>query len=240
MKAKYIIRLDDACENMHLKRWQEVLSLMEEYKVRPIIGVVPHNEDKTISFGIVPKFWDIVRSWQNKDFHIAMHGCNHIIRNNDNLLLHHGNRSEFAHLTEEQIKNKLERAWKIFKDEGVNPKIWMAPAHGLDWLSLKLVKEITGINIITDGLALRPYFYKDFVWIPQQIWHYKKFAFGTWTICLHPSTMEEMQIENLEIWLTNIQKENAFEDVSNYFRETRKRDVFDFIFEKLYYVKSRI
>ena len=42
---KYLIRLDDACETMDLNKWLRMESLLSKYNVKPLIAVIPNNED---------------------------------------------------------------------------------------------------------------------------------------------------------------------------------------------------
>lgn len=41
----YCLRLDDACPQMNAEKWAGVERILDKYKVRPIVGVIPENRD---------------------------------------------------------------------------------------------------------------------------------------------------------------------------------------------------
>jgi len=48
MAASYLIRLDDACSEMDSERWQRVEEVLDEFNIKPIIAVVPDNQDSDL------------------------------------------------------------------------------------------------------------------------------------------------------------------------------------------------
>ena len=55
-KVEYCIRLDDACPQMNAEKWARIERILDKYKVRPIVGVIPENRDPdTTSFHIPVK-----------------------------------------------------------------------------------------------------------------------------------------------------------------------------------------
>ena len=48
IKAKYIIRLDDACYQMPIKKWEKFEAFFIKNGIKPIVGVVPDNKDKKL------------------------------------------------------------------------------------------------------------------------------------------------------------------------------------------------
>ena len=42
----YLIRLDDASEYMNVDNWAMIEELLEKYGIKPIVGIIPKNEDK--------------------------------------------------------------------------------------------------------------------------------------------------------------------------------------------------
>ena len=74
-----LIRLDDIAENMNWNLMEKTEILFEKYKIKPVLGVIPENKDKTLLY--YPKkdgFWERVRDWRNKGWEIAMHGYTHV------------------------------------------------------------------------------------------------------------------------------------------------------------------
>lgn len=45
MNNKYLIRLDDAVLTMNTKKWQRMEDLLDRYGVKPMVGVIPANND---------------------------------------------------------------------------------------------------------------------------------------------------------------------------------------------------
>ena len=80
---KYIVRLDDACPTMDRKKWNRFFNILDKYYIKPIVAVIPNNEDKDMLIDEYDKnFWDKVREWQNKKYNIALHGFNHVYSSN--------------------------------------------------------------------------------------------------------------------------------------------------------------
>lgn len=43
--AKYILRLDDACEKRDIEKWDLMEQLLDQYNIKPLVGIIPHCED---------------------------------------------------------------------------------------------------------------------------------------------------------------------------------------------------
>ena len=112
-------------------------------------------------------------------------------------------RSEFAGLDLGEQKLKIRRAWRKLCSEGLEPTIWIAPAHTFDIQTLKALEQETTIRIVSDGQTTRPYAQHGFYFVPQQLWSYVPRTGGLWTICLHPETMTVDDFEMLERTLSN-------------------------------------
>ncbi len=39
--SKYFIRLDDVCPKMNIERWDTMERLLDQYKVKPLVGIIP-------------------------------------------------------------------------------------------------------------------------------------------------------------------------------------------------------
>lgn len=192
MLARYIIRLDDACPQMHESRWARIEQLLDYHNVNPIVAVIPENKNIALMFSKgMQSFWDIVKKWELKGWSIAMHGHDHVYTTSNPGLVPYNTKSEFAGQPYEYQEQKISYAWDIFCSQGIIPKIWVAPAHTFDLNTLKALKSVTDVEIISDGIAIAPYYENEFHWIPQQLWSFKPLLFGLWTICLHPNTMSD-------------------------------------------------
>ena len=202
MSAKYILRLDDACPTMDRKKWQKVEDICDKYNIKPIVAVIPNNKDSQQKKDEYDEnFWDKVRSWQVKGWHIALHGYDHVYISNDSGLVPFNNDSEFAGLSYEKQAQKIREGWKILQENGINANIWVAPSHTFDKNTLKALKENTTINIVSDGIALFPFKKYGFNWIPQQVWRFRKMPFGIWTGCFHPNEMSEKEFRDLDSFM---------------------------------------
>lgn len=200
MTARYLIRLDDACPTMDHQRWSRIEALLDSLGVRPLVAVVPDNQDPVLQVDVAdPDFWPRVRAWRDKGWTIAMHGYQHRFHFVDRkkLLLPFYDRSEFGGLSFDEQLAKIRASWQIFRAQGVEPTVWIAPAHCFDRTTLQALKAETSIRIISDGIAFDQYHEDGFYWFPQQLWGLAYKKGGLWTVCLHPSTMTEQQLKSL-------------------------------------------
>jgi predicted deacetylase len=200
MTARQLIRLDDACPTMDHSRWARLEGILDTLGIRPLVAVVPDNQDPVLRVSDPdPNFWARVRSWQAKGWTIALHGYQHQFHFIDRrkLLLPFYDRSEFAGLSFKDQSQKIRAAWNIFKREGIEPRVWIAPGHCFDRTTLNALKAETSIRIVSDGVACDQFHDGDFYWLPQQRWSLSQKPFGLWTICLHPNSMSDLQIDDL-------------------------------------------
>ena len=74
----YILRLDDASSKMDISKWNKLEQLLNKYNIKPIVGIIPKNEDPDFQkYENNKNFIKLVKSWQSKNWLIAMHGYNH-------------------------------------------------------------------------------------------------------------------------------------------------------------------
>jgi hypothetical protein len=204
MKTQYIFRLDDASEFMDLHKWNPFFELFDKYDIKPIIAVIPFNRDPKMIIGKPDlMFWDKVRQWQKKGYHIAMHGYEHLYSNNERGLIGLNNYSEFAGVPFEKQCEMLSNAFCKFQVENIKTKIFVAPAHSFDKNTLKALRKVTTITQISDGFFLNPIKMHGLNWIPQQLWVPKNKKNGLWTICYHPETSNNSILNMLELFLEN-------------------------------------
>jgi peptidoglycan/xylan/chitin deacetylase (PgdA/CDA1 family) len=205
MRARYLIRLDDALPTMHAEKWEIVESLLDQYGIKPMVAVIPNNDDKTMEFDDVDMlFWERVKKWKAKGWSIGLHGYNHLyhdINKKDSLVPFH-NRSEFVGLNFEMQKEKLKKALNIFSYKNIEPDLFIAPSHSFDEITLHALKNETSIKLVSDGISLSPFLFSDIWFVPQQLWKFKWRPFGIWTICLHPNTITPSEIEDISIALS--------------------------------------
>lgn len=199
--SSYLIRLDDACDTHDAGKWHAIERILDRFDIKPIVAVIPKNEDASLHLGERNEsFWDEVQRWHGKGWSIALHGYTHRYHAVDRrkLVLPFYDRSEFAGLRLEDQCERLKAAYDVFAKHGIRPKVWVAPSHSFDSATLEALKHVTDISIVSDGIAFYPFAEADLTFIPQQLWWPKPKPFGVWTICLHPNSMCEAQIELLE------------------------------------------
>lgn len=237
MQAYYLIRLDDACPTMS-KNWDRIEMLLDTYGIKPMVAVIPDNQDT--EFFVEPvrtDFWDRVKRWQDKGWAIAMHGYQHLYSTDQGGLVPINKKSEFSGVPLEDQREKIKKGWNIFKINQIEPTIWIAPAHSFDNRTIQVILEETSITTISDGISVSPFFEKGMFWIPQQLWRFRKFPFGIFTICLHPAMMQEDDFVQLEQDLKN--NRNSFISADSVPVTMKKRSVLDKVFMILWWYVFR-
>lgn len=210
-ETKYLIRLDDACPTMNHELWGRMASLLDTYGVKPMVGVIPHNEDpKQVIDQENADFWQLVLAWKQNGWAIAMHGYNHVYSSKEGGMNPLWEKSEFAGHPIDVQRDKIKKGVAIMRQKGINPKYFFAPSHTFDENTLISLREETDIRMISDTIASRPYKLRDFIFIPQQSGHPIKLPFGGLvTICYHPNTMTDASFRRLEDFLRNHQQDMA-------------------------------
>lgn len=240
MTSRYLIRLDDACNTMYFEKWKILEKIFINLNIKPLVAVIPNNKDKSLIFKKKNYlFWKIVRRWKNLGWTIAMHGYQHLYHDvpKKKLILPFYNRSEFGGLSLQMQSEKIKNAYNLFKKNKIQPKVWIAPSHSFDITTLKALKKETSIRIISDGIAFDQFFEFGFFWIPQQLWEFKDYKKGLWTICLHPNTMSYKSIYNLKNFLKKNKKKIV--NINNIIIKKRKKNFLD-IFFSFYFWKKKL
>lgn len=198
MSARYLLRFDDLCPTMNWDIWTQVEALLTEFDVKPIVAVIPDNQDEHLMVS-PPRgdFWDRARDWQKKGWQIALHGHQHRYVTAEAGIMRINRRSEFAGLPYQEQRRKLEQGLQIFAREGIAGDTWIAPAHSFDATTVAILREL-GVRFISDGFSCFPY--KDalgMVWVPQQLWGFRKVPVGIWTVCLHHNGFSDRDLLRL-------------------------------------------
>lgn len=69
----YLMRLDDASEHMDTDKWTRMEKLLDKYGIKPIFGIIPHNEDpQLITYENNPTFWN----WARQKIAGGLGACN--------------------------------------------------------------------------------------------------------------------------------------------------------------------
>lgn len=227
-KPAYLVRFDDICSTMDWETWNKVEKVLIEEGIKPIMAVIPDNKDKKLEFGEENKnFWSKVIKWQKMGWSIAIHGYQHLYETNEAGLIGLNKYSEFSGLSYEQQNKKLKEAIKIFNSHNIQPDLWVAPAHSFDKITARVLSDL-GIEIVSDGFFKNPVKYMNLIWVPQQLWRFRSFRSGIWTVCYHVNGITKLELERTcsdlikykdnIVSLDDILKKNSFNQLSTYDR----------------------
>ena len=209
VKRKFLIRLDDACQTMDREKWERMFSLLRQYGIKPIVGVIPANADqKQMVNDADHSFWEKVRNWQHDGYTIAMHGYDHVYISQDAGMNPFWHKSEFAGVPLEIQREKIMGGGNLLLQHEITPTCFFAPSHTFDKNTLNALRECSDIRIVSDGIALRPYWYEDFCFIPQFSGHCINIPLsGIYTFCFHPNVMNDKAFENLRKFIDKHNKQ---------------------------------
>jgi predicted deacetylase len=213
-----LIRLDDIAENMNWALMDKCEKLFDNYKIKPLLGVVPNNKDRELlSQSKRQDFWNKVRDWQKKGWEISMHGFTHVYDKPTNKkdYFGQGGETEFCGHSYEVQKERINNGLKIFKNEGINIRSFFAPNHTYDLNTFKALKE-ANINNIIDGYGLVPYLEKGIVFIPQLFYKEIMLPFGVQSTQIHLNYWNNKDFEKFERFiLKNKEKLISFDETLN-------------------------
>jgi len=194
---------------MNWKVWTEIEAILVQRRLKPILAVVPDNRDPVLQVDSPAEdFWDRVRVWQDLGWTIALHGFEHRYVSRNAGLAARRKASEFAGLPRAEQEDKLRQALEIFRREGVNSRVWIAPSNTFDTTTVELLPRF-GIQIISAGYFQFPYICRRGVtWIPQQMHYFRPAPSGVWTVCYHHNRWDSSRIakfrEDVDHYRANI------------------------------------
>ena len=233
--SKYIMRLDDACEKRNIKCWDRIEKILDNYGIKPLVGVIPHCEDSMMDvYPIDDKFKIRVKSWVDKDWIIALHGYNHVYSSKSGGINPVNYRSEFAGESLEVQKEKIRSGVSILNNMGINPKVFFAPSHTFDENTIVALKEESNIKIISDTIANDSYEKYGMTFVPQQSGRVRKLPFKIVTFCYHPNTMNEKDFLDLENFLKKYQEKFILFPLQEV---SRQESFIDLFLKKMYFAR---
>jgi predicted deacetylase len=208
MKARYLLRFDDICPTMNWEIWAEIEKILIDFKINPILAVVPDNQDPHLQAASAhPNFWQQVRRWQSQGWTIGLHGYQHRYVTTAAGIIGLNNYSEFAGLPSAEQEAKLQKGLAIFQHERVRAEVWIAPAHSFDMTTVNALRKL-GLHFINDGFFVFPRVdASGILWVPQQLWDFRLMPFGVWTVCFHHN---EWQPEEMLRFRHNIRQYKDF------------------------------
>lgn len=194
---KIAIRMDDITPDMDWKKFEEFKGLLDEYGIKPLIGVVPDNRDENLCKEEKrADFWKFVKGLQEDGWVIALHGYQHVYTTKKGGCFPLNHFSEFAGISYEKQLDMLKKGMEILKEHGIETDWFMAPAHSYDRNTLKALYEV-GIRNMTDGFGDRPYQWKQMTFYPIsfRLENSLKKKKGFTTMVIHANTMNEGDME---------------------------------------------
>ena len=186
---KIVIRLDDISPGMDMGKFRRFKRLLDEYHIKPLIGVVPENLDPKLdsyrdeeeteqkpSKGREDNpddemrekdypFWHLVRNLQTEGWIIAMHGLHHVYTTKKGGMLPLNKQSEFAGIDLEKQITMIAEGKKILGGHGIATDFFMAPSHSYDRNTMTALVE-NGFRRITDGFGKKAYRRYDMTFYP--------------------------------------------------------------------------
>lgn len=233
--SKYILRLDDAAPRSNIENWNRMEQLLEQYNVKPLVGVIPNCKDPEMDeFSEDLGFWDRVKCWEKKGWMIALHGYEHLYCTENGGINPVNARSEFAGLSLVEQKKKIANGMAILKKEGIYPKVFFAPSHTFDKNTLVALKEESDIRIISDTVSDKPYSKYGMTFVPQQSGRVRELPFSVVTFCYHPNTMNNQDFVLLEEFLSR----NGKHFVPFPLKEVKRRkSIYDSLLSFLYFMR---
>ena len=194
------IRMDDITPDMDWAKFLRFKELCDLYQVKPLIGVVPENQDAMLHIDEErDDFWEYLLQLEKEGWVIAQHGYTHIYSTKKKGCFPLNAISEYAGKPyEEQLAN-LKKGKQILESHGIYTDIFMAPAHSYDKNTLKALKEV-GFSKLTDGFGDRPYEWKGLTFYPISFKQSNslKQERGYTTFVIHANTMNEKDFERYE------------------------------------------
>lgn len=242
-KIKYLIRLDDACPTMDKAKWDRMEQILDQYGVRPMVGIVPACRDETLMLDPPdPAFWTKAQAWGKKGWAIALHGYDHVYTSEGGLdgLNPLWARSEFAGIPLDIQREKIRKGLIILQKHGLRPRFFFAPSHTFDKNTLIALREESDIRIISDTIATKPYRYQDFTMLPQLGGRcVERIIPGVWTFCLHPNMMSEEDLRQTASFIQSHQQQfYGFDDLG--LERVGRRSLVDHLLRWFYFAYRRI
>ena len=239
---KFIIRIDDISPTMNLENFDRIKDFLVSKNIRPIIGVVPDNQDENLKFSSKNEdFWPMIRNLKQIGWSIAQHGCHHKYSTEESGILKINNFSEFAGLSFKEQLKKIITGKNILIEQKIWEPIFMAPAHSFDDNTLKALKE-ADFKYVTDGYGLYPWSDRGLTFIPQLFSGFSNFGFGVYTVCIHLNELSGKEVDNVINQIDG--REHKIIDLPSALNLSRKQNIFEefffFVFKYLLFIKRKM
>ena len=185
-----------------------------------------------------PEFWGGMQALEAAGATIALHGFQHLCRSLGKSLVPLNRCSEFAGVDERTQRQWIQRGLTMLREQGLSPKMWVAPRHGFDGATLRALRA-EGIETVSDGLARIAFRRGGVTWIPQQLWGPVEKRRGLWTICTHCNSARDEEVDALIAFMRrNAQSFTSVDRVLAEF-EVRELNAGERVYERLTLIKMQ-
>lgn len=240
-EAQYIFRMDDITPAMNWGRFWSVLNLLNRHRVKPLLGIVPDNQDPHLNCQKTdPHFWDTMRMLVNKGLvDVAQHGYQHklhIHQGSALLKATHGatvERSEFTGLPYPEQLARIKKGQAILQENGIYTSYFFAPNHSFDKNTLRALRT-AGFTAVSDEVSLFPFKSSGLLFIPQQLWLPKKMLTGVFTICLHTNEISPAELRTIRQFLRMPVLCTSFKAVATAYKRRSSRRILNPLFKNAY------
>ena len=202
---KICIRMDDITPDMDWAKFLRFQELCDRYQVKPLIGVVPKNEDPNLQIDQPREdFWEYIKELQKRGWTIAQHGYVHVYTTKEAGMFPLNPFSEFAGVAYSEQYEALRLGQNILREHGIETDIFMAPGHSYDRYTFKALENL-GFWRITDGFGKLPYIRDYMVFYPISYSQSRalRAKSGYTTFVVHTNTMEEKDFKRYEQMFEN-------------------------------------
>jgi len=197
---KIAVRLDDITPDMDWEKFRRLESLLDQYHIAPLLGIVPDNQDDNLKRNpAMTDFERQIKQWEAKGWVLAMHGWKHIYTTKKGGCFPLNNFSEFAGVPKDKQREMIYDGREKLQQLGIRANVFMAPAHSFDKNTLAVLKE-AGFQYITDGFGKVPYEWRGLTFLPIAFQKSKDIQKedGYTTLVFHTNTMNEQDFLNFE------------------------------------------
>lgn len=202
---KTAIRLDDITPDMNYENFTRVKTILDNARIKPLIGVVPYSKDSTLRCETPREdFPELISELQKQGWVVALHGYNHLYTTENKGIFPLNSFSEFAGVELDKQDVMIREGKLQLLEWGVTPKVFMAPGHSFDRNTLTALKN-NGIYALTDGFGQKPYKRDGITFYPisRKRSECTSGMEGYSTYVLHTNTMNDKQINQFEAMIIN-------------------------------------
>lgn len=198
-RSSICFRIDDVHPKMDWEKFSKFMSLLEEYGIYPLLGVIPACRDESICQSENKQdFWKIMKNYQDDGHVIAMHGYDHIYITKEMGIFSINEFSEFAGVSEKIQEEKIEKGKLELEDKGIYTNVFMAPGHSFDDTTIDILQKY-GFKYITDGFQKKPYKRKGITFIPVVLnirdVEKKRLPGNIITLVVHTNSMDDRLLQ---------------------------------------------